>query len=121
MSLMATVCRTPERHDLRVGFTLPSLIATLYLADGTPIDLSTPTTITFKMRRRNRPTAPYKVNRSSGIDILDAAAGQVRVDFDDPDVDTVDEYDAFFVLTYSDGNTLPVPNPDFIIVTVGRA
>lgn len=108
-------------HDLRVGFTLPEMVATLYRGDGTPVDLTDATSVRFKMRRRNRPSVSYKVDRTSGVTVLDDTAGIVEVDWLAADVDTADEYEAFFVVTFTDGNTLPVPNPDFIIVTVGRA
>lgn len=115
---MSLTCTRVERHDLRVGYTLPSLVATLYRADGDPIDLSTTVTeVRFVMRRQAKDVAA-KIDRA--ITVEDAAAGIVRVNFLPADVDERASYDAWFVVVFNDGNDLPVPNPGYITVVVGR-
>jgi hypothetical protein len=112
-----TACRV-EQHNLRVGYTLPAMAATLYRADGTVVDLTTAASVAFKMRRQAKDIA-LKVDRP--ITIVDAAAGEVEVHWVAGDVDTVARYDGWFVVTFLDGNTLPVPNPGFITVVIGHA
>lgn len=113
---MLTACRV-DRHELRVGYTLPSLAATLFRADGTVVDLTDATEVRFVMRRQAKDVAA-KIDRAITIVNVD---GVVRVDFQPADVDTVARYDAWFVVVYTDGGTLPVPNPGYVLVSVGRA
>lgn len=113
-----TACRAPEVHELRVGYTLPSLQAILYHIDGTVIDLTDVVTVRIIARRQGKDVPP-KIDRSDVV-IVDDTGGEVRVNFFPADVDTVARYDAYFVLTYTDTRELPVPNPGFFTIVVGH-
>jgi hypothetical protein len=115
-----TACRSTEVHSLRVGYTLPSMEATLYHADGTVIDLTDVDTVRIIARKQGTNASP-KIDRDDVVILSPATAGGIRLNFFPGDVDTVARYDAYFVLTYSDSRELPVPNPGFFSINVGVA
>lgn len=100
-----------DEHVMRVGFTLPSLVMTVYQDDDV-LDLSAAVDATFKARRRGRPSDPLEIDRAALI-LSPPSDGRIRVDFVDGDVDTVGVYDWWVEVEFSDGKKLPVPNPGF--------
>lgn len=106
-------------HTLRVGFTLPTLIFTAFNEDE-PIDLTDVATVTFKARRKNRPTSTLKISRSASM-VDPRTSGRIRVDWIIDDVDVEATYDWWVELLYNDGKKLPVPSPGFGTLRVEAA
>lgn len=100
-----------DEHVMRVGFTLPSLVMTVYQEDEI-LDLTDVVAATFKARRRGRPSDPLKINRSALI-LSPPTDGRIRVDFVDADVNVAAVYDWWVEVEFSDGKLMPVPNPGY--------
>ena len=115
MNRCATITAANE-HVLRVGFTLPSLVMTVYQEDEI-LDFSSVVAATFKARRRGRPSSPLKIDRAALV-LSPPTDGRVRVDFVDADVDVAATYDWWLEVEFSDGKLLPVPNPGYGTLTV---
>lgn len=115
MTRCVTVTASDE-HTLRVGFTLPSMVMTVYQEDEI-LDLSSVVAVTFKARRRGRPSAALKIDRAALV-LAPAVDGRVRVDFVAGDVDVAASYDWWLEVEFSDGKILPVPNPGFGLLRV---
>jgi len=82
---------------------------------GTPVDLSLASSVTFKMRYRNRKT--LKVN--SAAVITNAVAGEVEYRWASGDTDTPGMYVAEWEVLWNDGTTETFPTLNTDIVRIG--
>ena len=96
---------------LKVGDLLPRYRAELTNAAGQPLDLTTATAVTFKMRAKGGTTA--KVNAAAVF--IDRPAGVVEYAFTGTDTDTAGDFDTLFLITWPDGpQTIPPSGFGFI-------
>ena len=81
---------------------------------GTIVDLTSATSVTFKMRRIN--SLDLKVDNSAYV--TDASAGAVEYRWAAIDTDTSGEYLAEWEVLWSDGTTETFPTVDYDIVLI---
>lgn len=79
------------------------------------INLSTATTVLFKMRKTGTTGAPQI---SSAMTITDAVNGKVQYTFGPTDLATAGSYDVEFEITWNDGGVETVPNSTVLNITV---
>lgn len=95
--------------------TAKLLEATLYYPATTPVNLTTASTIRFKMADS---TGALKVNRV--VPAADAAAGRVDVAWQAADVDTAGVFRAEFEVTWGDATLQTFPEDGFIRVQISE-
>jgi hypothetical protein len=100
---------------IKQGDTRPKLVAVLS-ESGTPIDLTTATSVKLLMRVTGSVGAA-KVDAAATI--TSAAAGEVTYTWLAADTDTAGTYDAEWEITWSDGGIETVPNDGYFTVVVG--
>jgi len=89
---------------LKVGDLLPRYRARLRNAAGAPLNLTTATAVTFKMRPKDSPTTKV----SAPATFIDRAGGVVEYAFAGTDTDTAGDFDVLFLITWPDGpQTIP--------------
>lgn len=92
--------------NVKQGDLLPSLSAILKTVDGVVIDLTTATSVLFRMWQQK--TAPtFKVNAAAVVVV--PAAGSVRYDWVGTDTDVVGDFRAEFVITWPGPKKQTVP------------
>lgn len=96
--------------EIKQGDTQPPLEADLQDGDGNPINLQG-ASVTLCLGRHLR--AP--------VDIIDAAEGRVRYEWQPGDTDYPGEWNAEFVVTFAGGEAQRVPSDGFIRVRIGRS
>lgn len=90
--------QTPLREmQFTVGKRLPSLTAILRDGDsGDALNLTTLGVTSVKFRMVRDDESSVKINNAAGV-IVDAAAGEVRYDWEAADVNTAARYHAWFI------------------------
>lgn len=105
-----------KRRDTRPAYVV-DLVDNAGLDDEAPINLTTATSVTFKMRTAGAAdiTAP-KV--SSAMTVVDATNGRVRHNWSTAHTDTPGEYAVEFEIAWSDGGIETVPNDGYMTINV---
>lgn len=80
-----------------------------------PIDLTTATSVLFKMRTQGSTGSPLV---SAAMTVTDAANGKVQYTFQTTDLATVGTYDVEFSITWNDGGVETVPNASYLTIVV---
>lgn len=99
-----------KAHD-----TLPSLRVTLTLSDGSPIDLTTSTSIDFIMREE---TALVPVVDSPAIVFGSPTDGVLEYEWIDGDTDIPGIYRGEFEIHWSTGKKQTVPTLSYITISI---
>jgi hypothetical protein len=107
---MALTTFTIKQND-----QLPIIQATLYNGDGTPIDLTTASSVKFLMRSLTGSQA-VKVNAAATIDT--AASGIVTYAWAAADTDTAGQFQAEWQITWPGPKKQTVPNSTYFDVIV---
>lgn len=95
---------------IKQGDTAPALEATLIDPNGQPINLAG-MSVTFCMGRHVRAPA----------EVVDAAEGRVRYEWQEGDTDRPGKWNAEFIVTTIAGESQRVPNAGYITVHITRA
>lgn len=98
--------RPPWEADIRQDFGEPGEAA---------LDLTTATTVMFKMRPLDGSTVP-KIDAAATI--VSPLAGTVRYTWAAGDTDTPGDYQAEIEITWSDGGVQTVPNVGYFDITI---
>lgn len=98
---------------LKKNDRLPVLRATLLGPTGAAVDLSTASSVRFRMRRRG--ASVLKVDALATV--VDAAAGIVQYQWASGDTDTEGQYDCEFVVTIG-GLVETVPSSGYVLATI---
>ena len=107
---MAGRTKFMKRHDTR-----PFLDVTLKQSDGTAIDLSSVSGVTFTMK--DSAANSIKVNRGA-CSIVSATAGSVRYSWTSSDTDTAGAYLGEFEIAYANGDKMTVPTSGTLSIVV---
>jgi hypothetical protein len=98
---------------IKRGDTWPPLAATLTDEEG-PIDLTTATTITLILKSQGQ--SPVTIE---GVcDVVSAAAGTVKYEWEASDTNAVNTYDAEFEIEWADLTITTVPNEGYKEIAV---
>lgn len=113
--------RMSDRFYIKRNDGRPDLIAELLNPNGTPIDLTLATSVTFKMYGPLASRAPtLRINKL--VTILSAANGQIKHVWDpaSPALETSveGEFEGEFEILWSDGNKQTVPNGGYVAIIV---
>lgn len=100
---------------IKAGDTRPSLTATATLEDGTALDLTTATSVMFRMRRAGE--SAFAVERAAVV-VAPTTSGIVRYDFVAGDTATPGVHYADFAVTFSGGAKQTIPTRGSIVVHV---
>ena len=110
---------TQKKSDpftIKLGATRPFLRRTLKNADGTPIDLTSISSIRFQMKLPA--DTLFKVN-STTVDIIGAAIdGVVEYKWQAADTDKAGDYESEFEIVFTDSTIIKVPNDENMVVHV---
>lgn len=93
----------------------PNLVAHLKNADGTPLDLTTATSVKFIMSKQGAATP--KINKVSTT-VSSATGGIIEYHWVDGDTDTIATYRGEFEVTWATGITQTLPEDDYIKIVV---
>lgn len=107
---------TDHTFYIKEGDRLPVIDEFLMYDDGTPIDLSSASSVKFIMRLRGSTGSP-KITNSANVTIVSATQGRVQYAWGASDTDTPGEYAREWVVTIG-GKDLTVPNNDSYTVVV---
>lgn len=102
-----------EVKEIKQGSLRPILQATIYGNDGSAIDITGATAVTFTMYN----SSETKINGVAGT-IVDATEGQVSYTWTGTDTDTAGTYYAYFDVTMSGGFSMKAPTKNELIVEV---
>lgn len=100
--------------NIKVGDRLPVLEAQLLDGNGEPVDLTTATTVAFRMRAQGSDTPLFTTN----CVIISPADGQVEYRWAAGNTATAGPYDGEFVVTWNDTRVQTIPNAGSIKVRV---
>jgi hypothetical protein len=103
--------------QVKQGATWPKLEAVLLDASGAVVNLTTATSVTFRMRKQG--AAALKVEAAMVVE--NAAAGAVSYTWDTADTDTVGEYDVDIAVLWANGKIQKWPNPGYDLVSIAPA
>lgn len=78
--------------------------------DGTAIDLTLASSVTFYMTKDGNTIADV----SGSCTVVSAADGRVKYTWQDGETDAVGMYKVEFLITYNDGSKVTVPSDDII-------
>lgn len=101
--------------NIKQGDLLPAIRATCLQADGTPLNLTGATGVTFRMWRRG--AAVLKVANATAT-VVDATGGVVEYPWAGTDTDTIGLFNAEFVATFAGPKKQSVPTEGFMLVSV---
>lgn len=104
--------------DFKIGqsTTFPVIRAVLAYGDDTLIPLTSgDPVVTFTMRREGYPTAKVAARATT---IVNAATSSVETDLLATDTNVPGMYLGYWLVTYSNGNTVRVPNDAFVRIAV---
>lgn len=103
-----------DRFSIKQGATAPALLRTLRDEMGEPLPLAG-ATVTFSMGQAGESNVIDRLPCT----IVDPALGIVRFDaWDESHTATPGRYDGEFWITYGDGTSEGVPNPDYLDVII---
>ena len=94
--------------------TSPSILAELKDANNTPVNITSATAKIFVKAI----DGTLKIN--SSVQVINAALGKVRYDWQTGDTDTVGTYSVEFQVTYTDGSIETFPNTGSLALVVTR-
>jgi hypothetical protein len=100
---------------LAQGDRLPPLPLTATNGDGTPLDLTSVSTLTFSMV--NRVTGEKKVDAGT-VTVIDAPNGRAQYSWSATDTDEWGEFAGEFTATFGGGLVVSIPGADFIYVHI---
>ena len=103
-----------REFNIKQGDRLPVLDATLQNRSGTPIDLTTAVSVTFRMWQRG--ATSFAVNAAATIVV--AANGTVRYSWGASDTLVIGRYLAEFVITFSGSRNQTTPTAGTFFVNV---
>jgi hypothetical protein len=106
-----------QTFNIKVGDRLPVLAATLLDGDGAPVDLTTATGVTFRMRLQGSVSPLF----NSACVITGATTGQVEYRWGASDTVTAGTYDGEFVVTWTGGKVQTVPNAGSLLVKISSS
>ena len=95
--------------------TLPNLEAQLFDGEGNPLNLDL-CGVHFHMN--NYRNNVIKINRPATI--IDAEGGQVAVEWQEGDTDTIGTYKCEFEVNMPDGKIITVPNDGYFLINIIR-
>jgi hypothetical protein len=104
--------------SIKNGDTAPAYVVDLQDdVDSTPvaINLTSATSVTFKMRLTGTTGAPAI---TQAMTVTDAANGRVTYEWQTGDTDTPGTYDAEFEILWTDGTIETVPNDGYLTIIV---
>jgi len=101
---------------IKKGDTLPILAVVLKDGAGTPIDVSTASSKTFRMRKSDANPHVLKVNKAAAF-TTDGSDGAVQVALSASDTDTPGDYLGEFVIVIG-SDTQTFPSADYINIKV---
>lgn len=104
-----------QEFNIKVGDRLPVLVATILDGDGAAVNLSTATTVAFRMRTQGGSGAALF---TTNCVITDATNGVVEYRWAAGNTSAAGTYDGEFVVTWNDGRIQTVPNGGFVRVKV---
>ena len=92
---------------MKTGDTWPPLVATLTKGDGSPIDLTTATGVTIRMK------SPSNAIRTGACTVTNAAQGIVSYTFIAADTATPGTYRLEWDIDFGSGKLQTAPNDDY--------
>ena len=102
-----------EVKEIKKGSLRPILQATIYGSDGSAIDITGASTVTFTMYN----STETKIDGVAGA-IVDATEGQVSYTWTGTDTDTAGTYYAYFDVTLAGGYSMKAPTKNELIIEV---
>lgn len=94
--------------SMKQGDTLPELIVQLLGSAGTPLDLTTATSVTFKMRTS---AGVILVQRAAVVET--AAEGRVRFIWQVGDTDVIGNHDVEWTIVFPGAKEVTIPNKGY--------
>lgn len=106
-----------ERITLKKNDRVPSIVATIKDKNGTVIDLTAASTVTFSMR--NQYTGACKINAAAASFVAPRTTGQVKYDWLAGDTDTADDYIAEFTVVWvADNKKQTAPQTTNLFISI---
>lgn len=104
-------------HPVKKGDRYPGLLVQLRnISSGAPLDLTNASSVVFRMRTAAAAPGVYKA--SGTCTITSATTGQVTYAWGPTDTDTLGDYEAEFVVTWSGGLVQTIPTKGYLMITV---
>ena len=102
-----------EVKEIKKVSLRPILQATIYVSNGTAIDITGASAVTFTMYN----SIETKIDAVAGS-IVDASAGQVSYSWSGTDTDTAGTYYGYFDVTLAGGFSMKAPTKNELIIEV---
>jgi len=99
---------------IKKGDTGPPLMVQCIDSNGTPVDLTGSSNLTFRMRNKRTGI----IETSAVAEYLEIANGKVQYSWTTNDTDNADEYEGEFNVTLSNGQVISFPNNTYIKINI---
>lgn len=99
--------------SMKQGDTLPELLVQILGPTGTPLDLTSATSVTFRMRTK---AGIVLVERAAIVQI--AAEGRARFVWQAGDTDAIGEHDAEWTIAFPGAKEVTIPNNGYDTIRI---
>ena len=103
---------------IKKGDRLPVFEATLLDGDGSPLNLSTASSVTLRLRERG---SSANLSIAGTCVVTSASKGEIEYRWGSGETDTVGTFEAELVVTWSDGRVQTVPGRGMLRVVVNQS
>jgi hypothetical protein len=109
-----------SNFHIKEGDTSPELKRQLIAQEGedTPVDVSNANKVGFQMRDAHTDDLVVDELDGTNVTVVDGVKGVVKYSWQDGDTADAGDYEAEFIVEYSDGTTERYPNSGYLVVHI---